>query len=87
MAHHVYILYSILKDRYYTGSTSNIDERLKRHNEGATPSTKNGRPWKVVFTKQFNSKSEALKFENYIKRMKSMSFIESLIQKGSSAGS
>ena len=83
MAHHVYILYSIIKNRFYVGSTSDVEERLKRHNAGATTSTKNGRPWKVVFTKEFDSKTEALKYENYIKRMKSRKFIESLIQKGS----
>jgi putative endonuclease len=81
MAHYVYILYSNIKDRYYTGSTSDIEQRLKRHNAGATPSTRTGRPWSVVYTKQFDSKTEALKFENYIKRMKSRKFIESLIQK------
>jgi len=85
MAHYVYILYSNTKDRYYIGSTSDIEERLKRHNAGATPSTKAGKPWKVVFTKPFDSKTEALKYEIYIKRMKSRKFIESLIQKGSLA--
>ncbi|MCA1760951.1 MAG: GIY-YIG nuclease family protein [Bacteroidales bacterium] len=85
MAHYVYILYSITKDRFYVGSTSDVEERLNRHNAGATTSTKNGRPWKIVFTKQFDSKTEALKYENYIKRMKSRTFIESLIQKGSLA--
>ena len=64
MAHYVYILYSNTKDRYYIGSTSDIDERLKRHNAGATQSTKSGKPWKAVYTKQFDSKSEALKYEN-----------------------
>ncbi|WP_221262187.1 GIY-YIG nuclease family protein [Mucilaginibacter sp. AK015] len=27
-----YILYSILLDTYYVGSTSNLDERVKKHN-------------------------------------------------------
>jgi putative endonuclease len=63
MAHHVYILYSKSKDRLYIGSASDVEERLKRHNAGATPSTKPGKPWKIVFTKQFDSKTEALKYE------------------------
>jgi putative endonuclease len=86
MPHYAYILYSNTNDRYYIGSTSDIEKRLKRHNAGATPSTKSGKPWKVVYTKQFDSKTEALKFENYIKRMKSRKFIESLIQRSSSDG-
>jgi putative endonuclease len=47
---------------------------------GATPSTKAGRPWKVVFELEFGSKTEALKYENYLKRMKSRSILESLIK-------
>jgi putative endonuclease len=80
MVYYVYILYSYIKNRYYIGSTSDVEERLIRHNAGATPSTKSGKPWKVVFSKQFDSKTEALKYEIYIKRMKSRKFIESLIQ-------
>jgi len=81
MAYFVYILYSDSIDRYYIGSCSNIDVRLSRHNAGATPSTKPGRPWKVVYHEEFNTKSEAIKREIYLKRMKSRIFIESLIYK------
>ncbi|WP_010665657.1 GIY-YIG nuclease family protein, partial [Marinilabilia salmonicolor] len=45
MPHYVYILYSTSRDHYYIGSASDIQERLNRHNAGATPSTKSGRPW------------------------------------------
>ena len=74
-----YILYSELRDRYYIGSTENIERRLERHNQGATKSTKSGRPWKVVYNEEYQTKSEAIKRELYIKRMKSRSYIESLI--------
>jgi len=50
------------------------------NNAGATPSTKAGRPWVIVYTEVFDSKTEALKRENYLKRMKSRSFIENLIE-------
>ncbi len=48
MKHYVYILYSVSKDRYYIGSSADTEKRLLRHNAGVTPSTKAGRPWKVV---------------------------------------
>ena len=83
MPHYVYILYSVSRDRYYIGSTSDPEERLMRHNVGATPSTKPGRPWKIVYREELSSKSEALKRENYIKRQKSRVYLEQLI--GSSA--
>ena len=84
MSHYVYILYSTSRDRYYIGSTSDVAERLKRHNAGATSSTKGGRPWKIVYREEFSTKSEALKRENQIKRQKSGVYLEQLI--GSSAG-
>jgi putative endonuclease len=84
MPHYTYILYSTCRDRYYIGSTSGIEKRLERHNGGATPSTKPGRPWKIVYTEEFPTKNDALKRENEIKRMKSREYIEQLI--GRTAG-
>ena len=81
MSHFVYILYSSSKDRYYIGSSADVENRLLRHNAGATPSTRAGRPWKIVFEKEFVSKTEALKYESYLKRLKSRSFIQTLIKK------
>ena len=80
MSHFVYILYSEKASRYYIGSTSNPEERIQRHNAGATPSTKNGRPWKIVYSEICSSKTEALKRENYLKRMKSRLYLEDLIR-------
>ena len=82
MPYYVYILYSISLNKYYTGSTANIEERIKRHNAGATSSTKSGRPWKIVFSREFKLKSDALKFESYIKKMKSRQFVIELINSG-----
>jgi len=84
MVYYTYILYSITRDRYYIGSCSDLKLRLERHNAGNSRSTKSGIPWKVVYLETFNSKSEALKREYYIKRMKSRKYIESLINKSNS---
>ncbi len=81
MKHFIYILYSDLRNRYYIGSSENVERRLERHNQGATKSTKSGRPWKIVYTEEYESKSDALKRELYIKRMKSRVYIEKLIER------
>jgi putative endonuclease len=75
-----YIIYSQTKNRYYIGSSKNIKERLIRHNAGATKSTKPGRPWSIVYFEKFESKSDAIKREFHLKRMKSKIFIENLIR-------
>lgn len=79
--HYTYILYSKSSDKYYTGSSKDLENRLQRHNAGATKSTKRGRPWEIVYFEEYDSKSEAMKRESYIKRMKSRKYIEGLIEK------
>src|SRR5699024_5674871 len=64
---YTYILYSESIDQYYTGYTSvGVDRRLTRHNSGSSPSTKPGIPWKVTYVKSFETKTEAIKWENFI---------------------
>ena len=80
MSFFVYILYSRTLDKYYIGYTHNPEERLQEHNSGATISTRRGKPWDMVYIEEFSCKTEAIKRENKIKRMKSRKYIESLIQ-------
>jgi putative endonuclease len=76
----VYILYSEKRDRYYTGHTNDLQRRIDEHNNGHTKSTRSGIPWKICHTESYNSKSEAIKRERELKRMKSRIFIEELIK-------
>ncbi|NLI23250.1 MAG: GIY-YIG nuclease family protein, partial [Bacteroidales bacterium] len=46
-------------------------ERLEEHNAGATTSTRRGRPWKLVYIEPYESKTDAIKREIEIKKMKS----------------
>ncbi|RZS94719.1 GIY-YIG nuclease family protein [Cecembia calidifontis] len=60
----VYILYSSKTDKFYIGSTDDLESRLKHHNYGATPSTKSGAPnWRIVHKEILPDKSSALKRE------------------------
>ena len=77
----VYIIYSEKIDRYYNGITDDIDWRLERHNLGWGRYTKRGIPWKVVYTEECDTKSEALMREREIKNRKSKKYIETLIKK------
>ena len=80
MKYYTYILFSESRNRYYVGYTSNISNRLIKHNAGNSPSTKSGRPWKLVYFEEFDSKSVAIKRENEIKRWKSRHRIKMLIE-------
>ncbi len=78
---YTYVIYSELADKYYIGHTHDLGLRLIRHNEGWTHSTKFGIPWKLVYSETYQTKSEAMKREYEIKRMKSSKYIEDLINK------
>ena len=80
MEYYVYILYSKKVDKYYVGYCADLESRLSRHNAGATPSTKNGRPWILVYHEEFNNKTDTIKRERQIKKMKSRQYIEKLIK-------
>ncbi len=80
MEFQVYILFSDIKNKYYIGFTSELKERLIRHNQKSKGFTGNASDWKVVYTENFNTKAEAIKRELQIKSWKSRIKIEKLIQ-------
>jgi len=80
MVYTVYILYSKSLDRYYTGHTQDLEDRLTPHNQGRSKATKGGTPWQLVYTETFPTRSQAMQREQAIKRKKSRQYIESLIQ-------
>jgi putative endonuclease len=79
MNYFLYILYSESIDHYYIGISENPELRLQRHNTFKTGWTKQGRPWKLVFTREFESKQTAAKWENWIKRQKNRPVIEKIV--------
>ncbi len=66
----VYILQSEVTEKYYTGHSHNLGERLLAHNAGKVRSTKAYRPWKAVYTESYETKQEAYKREFQIKSYK-----------------
>ena len=51
--------------------------RLKRHNRGKVRSTKAYIPWKVVYTEEFQTKSEAYQREMFFKSIDGYQFLKS----------
>lgn len=71
--YYVYILQ--LKDKsYYHGSALDLKERLNYHRTGNVSSTKNLRPFKLVFYAAFVSKQKAMQFEKYLKTTSGWAF-------------
>jgi putative endonuclease len=66
----VYILQSLKDNKYYIGSTSNVESRLKFHNSGRQRSTKHRIPFILVHSETFLNRMEAEKREKQIKSYK-----------------
>ncbi len=64
----VYILFSESLNRYYVGHTGDLKDRLIRHNQGRSKSTKSGIPWKIMYTEAYQTKPEAYQREMEIKK-------------------
>ena len=75
---YVYILYSETKNRYYTGQTSDLENRLHRHRNGLEKSTRHGRPWRLVWSKQCTSRAEAVALESRIKKRGARRYLDDM---------
>jgi putative endonuclease len=80
MEFYVYILRSKLDGSYYIGYTTDMGRRLDEHNNGLSRYTSKKIPWELVYTEQFQKKSEALKRERFLKSQRNRSFYERLIK-------
>src|SRR4030067_386459 len=82
--YYVYIIYSESLNLFYIGHTSNLNDRIIRHNTNRNKFTKNKGPWKLIISYQCKSKSEAYQLELKLKAMKNSSkAIEYLKKAGS----
>lgn len=62
-----YLLKSSKNNDLYIGSTEDIEKRLYLHNAGKVKSTKAYRPWILIECQKFNTRSEAVKQERFLK--------------------
>ena len=79
--HLTYILFSKSLNKYYIGSTSDIQERIRKHNSNHKGFTGKTNDWELVYTEKFDSIQKARFKEKQIKNWKSRIMIEKLINK------
>ncbi len=70
MAFVVYILKSKTADKYYVGSTVNLDKRISIHNSSRARWTKRYQPWVLIHSEDYETRSEAAKRERFLKSLK-----------------
>ena len=79
MAYFIYIIKSLKDNKYYIGSTSDVEARIDYHNSGRQHSTKNRIPFILVYKEELTTKSEALIREKQIKSYKGGNAFKKLI--------
>ncbi len=64
---YVYVLKSEKNNRFYIGSTNNLERRVKEHNSGQSTYTRSTRPFRLIYQEEFSNLSEARKRERQLK--------------------
>jgi len=78
---YVYILQSQKNRRLYTSSTNNLDRRLNEHNSGLSRYTKFTRPFRLLYSEMFTTRSRAVRRELYLKSGKGREELEKILEK------
>ena len=76
----IYIIQSYVDSSFYIGYTSYLDRRIQQHNKGLSKYTSTKKPWKLVYSEEFITKTEAIKKEKFLKNQKSRYFYNKLIK-------
>jgi len=82
----VYILEAKESKRYYVGQTNNLDDRIKRHNQGKNLSTKAFIPWHLKWWKEYQTRSEAVMVEKTLKGIKKRAGLEKFVRENGFSG-
>ena len=66
--YYVYVLLSQTDNEKYIGSTNDLRDRLKKHNDGEIVSTKRYRPWQLVYYEAYLLEKLARQREKSLKK-------------------
>ncbi len=77
---YVYVLKSSKTTSLYKGQTSNLEIRLKEHNNGKVKSTKAFIPWEIVYSETFPDKESAVSREKYFKSGIGRQFLKEILK-------
>ena len=68
--YYVYLIKSKKDNKLYIGLTVDLKKRLIEHSQGLTKSTKNRRPWRLVYYEAYASLKDAQIREEKLKKFK-----------------
>jgi putative endonuclease len=74
----VYAIKSVKRNYIYVGISNNLSRRLDEHNDGKNKTTKPYKPFKLIYSESFKTRSEARKREIYFKSGSGKEFLKNL---------
>jgi len=72
---YTYVLQSEIDHQFYVGYTKNLKLRFEKHNKGYIKSTKDRRPFQLIYYESCLSQKDALKREKYLKTFHGKQFL------------
>ncbi|MFZ2188908.1 MAG: GIY-YIG nuclease family protein [Candidatus Moraniibacteriota bacterium] len=81
----VYVIYNKEKDKIYIGQTSDLENRILRHNgelknKKTSFTSKNNGSWKLIHEESFEIRQDAMKREKELKSCQGRKFVRNLIK-------
>ena len=73
--YYTYVLQSEVDNAFYVGYTKNLKLRFEKHNKGYVESTKDRRPFKLIYYEACLTQQDALHLEKYFKTDHGKQFI------------
>lgn len=65
--YYVYLIQSERNGRIYTGYTSDLKRRMREHQSGSSPYTRNNGPYELVYYEAYASEDDAREREKQLK--------------------
>ncbi len=78
--YYVYVLRSGKDSKHYIGSTTDLDRRVEDHNAGKVLSTRDRRPFELIYSEKFKTKDIAEKRERFFKTGKGYDVLRNLLK-------
>jgi putative endonuclease len=78
--YYVYVLKSHLDDKLYIGYTTNLENRLREHENGEVISIRTRRPFELIFYESYRSMEDAKRREKYFKTAKGKSSLRMMLR-------
>jgi putative endonuclease len=76
MYYYTYVLQSLGDMNFYTGYTKDLQLRFEQHNRGFVESTKERRPFKLVYYEACLNQNDAIRREKYLKSYHGKMFLK-----------